>query len=211
MKRLVVAAAFILAPGGFAFAADAVEEVVISDPAYNWSGVYVGGALGWASIGYDELENDYDDRRDDGFAGALYVGYNFQMDNLVFGVEGDLNFRTAEPEDPNTNPFSQNLGGSVRGRIGYAFDRFLPYFTAGVAIADFEADHDGNGDDVADKTMTGYAVGGGIEWAATDNIILRAQYLYSDFGKDTFEFSGSHEHEYDVRTHDFLVGAAYKF
>jgi outer membrane immunogenic protein len=195
-----------------ALAADAVvDEVVIVDTAYNWSGVYVGGALGWASIDYDELVNEFPNREDDGFAAAVYVGYNFQMDNFVFGVEGDLNFRAAEPEDPNTNPLSQNLGGSVRGRIGYAFDRIMPYFTAGLAVANFEADHDGNGADIAEKTMTGYAVGAGVEWAVTDNLIVRGQYLYSDYGKDTFEFDGNHEHEYDVVTQDVLVGIAYKF
>src|SRR5262245_50269237 len=137
MKVNVVAAAvLLLGSASFAHAADAVvDEVVVVDTAYNWSGVYVGGALGWASIEDDELVNDYPDRDDDGFAGAGYVGYNFQMSNFVFGVEGDLNFRTAEPEDPNTNPLSQNLGGSVRGRVGYAFDRLMPYFTAGLAVA----------------------------------------------------------------------------
>lgn len=213
MKTQILAAALLIGTSTYALAADAVVEevVIVESSAYNWSGVYLGGALGWASVEYDELENDFPDRDDSGFAGAVFVGYNFQMDNVVFGVEGDLNFRSAEPTDPNTNPFSQNLGGSVRGRIGYAFDRIMPYFTAGVAIANFEVDHDGDGDNVAKKTMTGYAVGAGIEWAVTDNVIVRGQYLYSDYGKDTFDFSGGHEHEYDVRTQDVLLGVAYKF
>lgn len=210
MKKILVTAIATLA---ISTAANAADNVVVEPgaAAYNWSGVYVGGAIGWASINYDELENGYFDRRDSGFAGALYAGYNFQFSNVVLGVEGDLNFRTAEPEDDFTLPLSQELGGSIRGRVGYAIDRFMPYLTAGVAIASFEADHDGDGDDIAKKTMTGYSVGAGVEWAVTDNLIVRGQYLYSDFGKDEFAFEGSHTHEYDVKTHDVLLGVAYKF
>jgi outer membrane immunogenic protein len=210
MKQILVTAFAMVA---ISTSANAADNVVIEPgaAAYNWSGVYVGAAIGWASINYDELENDYFDRRDGSFAGAVYAGYNFQMNNVVLGIEGDLNFRNAEPEDNFTNPLNQNLGGSVRGRIGYAIDRFMPYMTAGVAIANFEADHDGDGADVAKKTMTGYSVGAGVEWAVTDNLIVRGQYLYSDFGTDEFDFVGTHTHEYDVRTHDVLLGVAYKF
>ena len=210
MNKILVTAIATLA---ISTAANAADTVVVEPDAaaYNWSGVYVGGAIGWASINYDELENGYFDRRDGGFAGALYAGYNFQFSNVVLGVEGDLNFRTAEPEDDFTLPLSQELGGSIRGRVGYAIDRFMPYQTAGGAIASFEADHDGDGDNIAKKTMTGYSVGAGVEWAVTDNLIVRGQYLYSDFGKDEFEFAGTHTHEYDVKTHDVLLGVAYKF
>jgi outer membrane immunogenic protein len=107
------------------------------------------------------------------------------------------------------DPLEQRLGGSIRGRVAYAFDRIMPYFTAGFAAANFDVDHDGN-DDTADTTMTGYAVGGGIEWAATDNIIVRAQYLFSDFGEDDFDFDGD-VHQFEVKTQDVLVGVAYKF
>lgn len=210
MKQILAAAIATLAMSTAAYAADNVV-VEPGAAAYNWSGVYVGGAIGWASINYDELVNEAMDRSDGGFAGALYAGYNFQINNVVLGIEGDLNFRTAEPEDNNTNPFSQNLGGSLRGRLGYAVDRFMPYLTAGVAAANFEVDHDGDGDDIAKKTMTGYSIGAGVEWAMTDNLVVRGQYLFSDFGKDQFDFEGGHFHEYDVKVHDVLLGVAYKF
>ncbi len=58
------------------------------------------------------------------------------------------------------------------------------------------------------KTMVGYTLGGGVDFAMTDNVIVRAEYRYSDFGKKKF---GYDKVEMSYKTNDFRVGVAYKF
>ncbi|WP_375706288.1 outer membrane protein, partial [Bartonella sp. AA2SXKL] len=58
------------------------------------------------------------------------------------------------------------------------------------------------------KTMIGYTLGGGVDFAMTDNILLRAEYRYSDFGKKKF---AKEKLEINYKTNDFRVGVAYKF
>ena len=93
-----------------------------------------------------------------GFIGGGQVGYNFQFNQLVLGVEGDISF---------TDWHETDAFGTVRGRLGYAWERVLPYVTAGLAIADSE---------------TGWTAGGGVELAVSDNISLRGEYLHFDVG-----------------------------
>ncbi|MFC5387777.1 outer membrane protein, partial [Aquamicrobium segne] len=108
-------------------------------------------------------------------------------------------------------PLESKVSGSIRGRVGYAIENVMPYFTAGVAIGSFRDDHNGNGSDIAKETLTGYAIGGGIEWGITQNLIARGEYIFSDYGTNDFQFSGNDIHRIDVQTHDFRIGLAYKF
>ena len=91
-----------------------------------------------------------------GFVGGGQLGYNFQFNRLVLGVEGDISF---------TDWHETDAFGTVRGRLGYAWERVLPYVTAGLAIADSE---------------TGWTAGGGVELAFSDNVSLRGEYLHFD-------------------------------
>src|SRR5687768_8058092 len=101
MKIHVLAAAVLLGSTALAAAADAiVDEVVVVDTAYNWSGVYVGGQVGYAfgsaDYTYDpndpDQNSDYDyDHNPDGFIGGVYAGYNYQFTNgVVLGGEADI-------------------------------------------------------------------------------------------------------------------------
>ncbi|UNF37316.1 porin family protein [Bartonella krasnovii] len=58
------------------------------------------------------------------------------------------------------------------------------------------------------KTMVGFTIGGGVDFAMTDNVLLRAEYRYSDFGKKKF---ANDTREFNYKTNDFRVGVAYKF
>jgi outer membrane immunogenic protein len=91
-----------------------------------------------------------------GFVGGGQLGYNFQFNRVVLGIEGDISF---------TDWHETDAFGTVRGRLGYAWERVLPYVTAGLAIADSE---------------TGWTAGGGIELAVSDNVSLRGEYLHFD-------------------------------
>ncbi|MBA9082267.1 MULTISPECIES: porin [Bartonella] len=112
----------------------------------------------------------------------------------------------------------QQWSGATRIRIGFAVDRIMPYVAGGIAYTQLqsifsrslEMEHrKENLSDLLDKKMmVGYTVGGGIDFAMADNVILRAEYRYSDFGKQKF-FKDKLELSY--QTNDFRVGVAYKF
>ncbi|WP_019218837.1 outer membrane protein [Bartonella florencae] len=105
--------------------------------------------------------------------------------------------------------------GATRMRVGLPFDRIMPYVSAGVAYGQFHdilsisiaGENDFKGRSDVTETMIGYTLGGGVEFAMTDNIIMRAEYRYSDFGKKKFK----DEIELKYKTNDFRAGVSYKF
>lgn len=155
----------------------------------------------------------------DGFTGGGQIGYNFQFGSVVVGIEADaaytdlqrtLNVTTTAAAVPGAavltrdNIFRQDLAflGTVRGRIGYAFDRVLVYGTGGFAYGDvdYRANFFGppTGTGVLQFTgrrtgiETGYAVGGGVEYAlpnfnlfGSSAVTLKAEALYYDLGSRT--------------------------
>lgn len=205
MKKVLIALSMTLAASS-AFAADAVvEDVVVVDNAYNWSGIYVGAQIGYGfgdtSVGYEGYPYDeYEwDLSPDGILGGLYLGYNYQFsNNVVLGVETDFNFGDMSDRAPLTSfgvdtdgydmDWQQKWGGSVRARLGYAMDRWLPYVTAGASYGRFEYDliWDGGEDGRGEETEWGWTLGVGTEYALTDNIRLRGAYSYTKFDFDGF-------------------------
>ncbi|WP_018043462.1 outer membrane beta-barrel protein [Methylobacterium sp. 88A] len=118
----------------------------------------------------------------DGFTGGAQIGYNYQFtpgSGVVVGIEADaqyLDFGAKRRDsgvvardgfainDPR-GLSSLDYFGTVRGRLGYAFDRTLVYGTGGFAYGAGSADRDFGGFRGNDDFRTGYAVGGGIEYA----------------------------------------------
>ena len=76
--------------------------------------------------------------------------------------------------------------GTARGRIGYAFNQFLPYFTGGLAVGNLNASIPGVGS--SSNTNTGWTIGAGVEVALTRNWSVKAEYLYVDLG--SFDCTG---------------------
>jgi len=69
---------------------------------------------------------------------------------------------------------------TVRGRVGFAFDRFLPYFTGGLALGDINATLPLlPGGSISNA---GWTVGAGVEVGVVSNVSLKAEYLYVDLG-----------------------------
>lgn len=152
----------------------------------------------------------------DGFVGGGQIGCNVQSGLFVFGVEGDLQYsgmkgsgsvRPVFPAalDPAANYSARadtelDWVGTVRGRIGYAFDRLMVYATGGVAFGRVDTDLTffDNFFTPADisgargrNTHVGYTIGGGVEGMITENLSAKVEYLYVDLGRETFNFSYS--------------------
>ncbi|MBL8575612.1 MAG: porin family protein [Mesorhizobium sp.] len=211
-------------------AADAViDEVVVVDTAYDWSGTYVGahGGYSWGTSEFDggiygggaggvviSSHSKPDGALLGGYAGAQYqTGYN-----LVIGGELDFDYRDAEDTAPIlTNDVETgvlkteiNWTASARLRAGYALDRWLPYVTGGLAWADIEL-----GDSIGD-TVPGWTVGLGAEYAFTDNLIFRGEYRYTDYDVDDDILIGDNPvggaySTFDLKGQEVKLGISYKF
>ncbi len=109
----------------------------------------------------------------------------------------------------------QKWTGATRVRVGFSTGRVMPYIAGGVAYGQFQdilstvitgGEPFSRTSDVT-KTMIGYTLGGGVDFAMTDHLVVRAEYRYSDFGKRKFK----DEIEVKYKTNDFRAGIAYKF
>jgi outer membrane immunogenic protein len=200
--------------------------------AYNWSGIYVGAQAGyvWGNSTYDGAgspagppfsSTSVDPKG--GFGGA-FVGYNYQLDgNYVVGVEADINFTNAKSDhnafvlDPGVFGSSDlKWFGSTRLRAGYAFDRFLPFVTGGIAFAKYSgaANFPGGFTSEISDTRVGWTIGAGLEYAVTDNLIGRVEYRYSDYGRKSLSapfFFPEQAARLDLNTNDVRIGLSYKF
>ena len=184
--RTIVAAAFLCCAGN-AIAADAVvepidEAVPLMTSVYDWSGAYLGlqAGYGWAhaDVAVATVPPTGETYDLDGFFGGVLAGYNLQFGNVVVGIEGDINASAIEL-DENGAELDLDRFGSLRGRLGFAFDRTLAFGTAGIAFAHVVP---GGGD--ADVDFTGWTAGVGVERAFTENWLGRAEYRYYDFAKE---------------------------
>ena len=180
-KFLSLAAVFMALSAGTARSAD-----VVSDPAYDWTGFYSGVDLGYAWVDgrYFIDPGGAVDIKTDGVRFGTLGGYNFQSDNIVFGIESDTSFGTLKDSNIAIDAFKIGIESTLRARVGVSFDRVLPFATAGVALAQASSNDIGIGKD--SNYHLGLAVGGGLEFAATDHLRLRGEYLYESFGKETY-------------------------
>ncbi|MGL4241743.1 MAG: outer membrane protein, partial [Beijerinckiaceae bacterium] len=118
-----------------------------------------------------------------GFTAGGTAGYNHQIGQIVIGAEGDYNYSGLRGNGltfPGLAPARAELTsfGTIRGRLGVAFDRALVYGTGGYAFGFSEATA---GFVKQSSTHHGYAIGGGLEYAFTQNVSAKAEYLYMPF------------------------------
>jgi outer membrane immunogenic protein len=147
------------------------------------------------------------------FIGGGQVGCNYQINQFVLGVEADISgtgfdwtetasypaIAQTAPAATNWTAHSETVSSSIpwlatfRGRVGWAFDRWMIYGTGGLAVGRVDASLDYNSSTAAfrltgsdSETRTGWTLGGGVEWAFYNNWSLKAEYLYVDLGSFSF-------------------------
>jgi outer membrane immunogenic protein len=191
MKRVFFALVSLAALTGTAAAADLPPrqapvpyyKAPAAVPVYNWTGFYIGinggGGFGrstWDSTGSFDISG--------GLVGGT-LGYNYQFGQAVVGVEGDIDWADINGTTNTACPLgcktSDHWLSTVRGRLGYAADRFMPFVSGGVAFGDIRASTPGFGG--ANTTNAGWTIGGGLEFALAQNWTAKAEYLYVDLGK----------------------------
>jgi outer membrane immunogenic protein len=179
--------------------------------AFDWSGFYIGGhaGYGWATEDHTDLLPGT------GFwtfgpagifggvqrvkpEGAVYggqAGYNWQAGNWVLGVELTGSGTSMRRTDNSIFfPVTDRLSASIEstftaaGRVGYAFNNWLPYIKGGYAGAQLNVrNFDIFGSHLDDNTWrNGYVVGAGLEYGFAQNWIIGVEYNYMDFGTQSF-------------------------
>lgn len=180
--------------GTSAYAADMVTE-----PVKDWSGLYLGGHAGYL---WGDVDTDgFDDSDIEGFIWGALAGYNFQSDSLVFGIEGDFGFSNADGSDFDSADLSYDLeyNAHIRGRLGMDMDMFMPFIAAGLAVGKFEVTEQGGAVDDS-NTMWGFTIGGGVDVRPMENLVIRAEYLYDDYGSKNFDVNGGTDIGLDAHT-----------
>jgi outer membrane immunogenic protein len=219
-------------------------------PAFSWDGFYVGlfAGYGWGDVDTTELFNTpfliyyngtgapYSLDNNDGFFGGAQIGYNWQWDWLVLGVEGEIGYLDlgGSRVDPNSlafaagdtvSKFDSDFYASLTAKAGIAANNFLIYAKGGVAWLS----GDGSTVDACNvfpcggglinatggETMTGWTLGAGVEYAFSNNWSVKAEYMYMDFGD--FNVGGVSNgglyfnQTMDVTANTLKVGVNYRF
>jgi outer membrane immunogenic protein len=206
MKRWLLAGALAFAMAGQGLASDLpppaapvpprapAAYIPPVSPVYNWGGLYFG-----LNLGYGFGNSQWSDPTDPGgttgnfkltgFLAGATVGFNFQADGFVYGIEGDFDgsFIDGKVSSPfcsaGTQCETKNFWFStLRARLGYAADRVLFYGTAGGAFGDVAPGQSGN---FQRTSKGGWTAGAGVEAALTDNLTARIEYLYLKLGDAT--------------------------
>jgi outer membrane immunogenic protein len=182
-------------------------------PLFTWTGIYVGGQVGYAwgagnfnGSGFDPLTGAFVvnnlGSRPNGVIGGAHLGYHYQFNQFVLGVEGSVDgtslsntavlaLPVAFGGSTLTARSTADVQGSIRGKAGIAWDRVMIYGTGGVAFGGFNNHLTLIAPafippffataDIA-HTRTGWTAGGGLEFAVTNNWWIYGEYRFSDFG-----------------------------
>lgn len=220
MKRgtslLIGALSFWCVSGAAALAADLgpSRRAVADQMPSLWQGWYGGLSLGVTSSGVDvEKFGKKDDADISGNSVGLgaFAGVNVANGPWIFGLEADINGGGFDDKKTiaglGTVTAEANAFGSVRFRTGYAWDRWMVYGSAGLAIADLEIKSSLGGKE--SLVSTGLAVGLGTEYAISENWRARAEGLVYMFD-DKVELAGA-ERDVNWGHATFRLGAVRRF
>jgi outer membrane immunogenic protein len=165
----------------------------------NWGGIYAGinGGYGWGKANSASIS---------GFGLAGHLGFNFQQGAIVFGGEGDIGY-TGIDYRGFADTFQQRWLSSARVRVGYSFDRFLPYVTGGFGYTTGTLK---NASGKAEQGHFGYVIGLGTEAMLTDRVSARVEFLHYGFSRENYALPvGSRKT--GINTNMLRFGVSYRF
>ncbi len=223
VSKQAAAAALFLLTASAAPAADLGHPVTsapqpyptsIAAYAFTWTGAYVGANIG-GDIANLSLPDYVGSGKSTAFTGGLQAGYLWQVNQIVYGLEADVDYgwnkrsNTFTATDDYSQKDTIDWSTSVRGRLGYAFDRLLVYGTGGVTFANTKTrltDTTASTSVSSEGMRAGWTLGAGLEYAVTNNVSIRGEYLYTDYGH--YNVVGQ---RHSLNTDTFRVGVNYKF
>ncbi len=182
---------------------------------YNWTGFYAGinagygfGTTTWS--GFPAANS-----KPAGFLAGGTLGYNWQSGSIVYGIEGDFDWadvkKTVDCAPAITCETKNDWLATFRGRVGYAFDRWLPYITGGGAYGNVKATVSSpvGGLASASSNQLGWTVGAGLEYAFLGNWTAKLEYLYVDLGD--FNAAAPAVNNISLKENIVRAGLNYKF
>lgn len=203
--------------------------ILVAPPALLWNGFYAGANVGggaldkynrdgyvwsWNGAGWSQgfAWND-NGSSNAGVVGGAQAGYNYQISPLlVVGVETDFQGSSVGGDNRGSFGVTRNVDwfGTVRGRVGASLfsPQLLFYGTGGFAYGDIGLNH-GSWAGKLRQTGTGWAAGGGVEWAFLPNWSAKVEYLYVDIGASNW--GGYNQIEQRVHLHTVRAGVNYHF
>jgi outer membrane immunogenic protein len=242
MHRVLMTASAVWLLASSAMAADVA---ITSD---DWSGFYLGGNVSWnflsTDVAYDGQETQlngfyeafsYGSDNANGFGGGLQVGYDQQFGDFVLGLQAAASITGFETEfvEDNGSDGNERVSaeiasfGTLTARFGFVLQpELLAYVKGGLALANFELQskgvdytantYAGSGSDL----LTGWTVGGGLEYRVAPNWSAFVEYNFMEFGEeqmtvsygdpgvwgDTFDFDHVDQHVSSV-----ALGVNYRF
>ena len=215
----------------------------IVDVVFNWSGFYIGGHVGasttneqWINTanttGFGDLSPGQGFRqRGTGVFGGGQMGYNWQAENFVFGLEGTIsgldNHGTVLNNAFGTGRDDQfgwraDWLATITGRAGVAVRNNLFYVKGGYAgvnnrlsVTDVLPPVTGSGSQT--QWHNGWTVGAGWEYGITQNWIVGLEYDYAAFESKRYQLAGLAApavYAFDTKPRDIqwaVVRLSYKF
>jgi len=170
-------------------------------PPPHWTSFYFGahGGFAWGDTDFRAVTGSspasFGSLSPQGWLGGVQAGYSYEFGNkVVLGFETDFSYAGIDGTAASAGGSALLVEsqtewlGTLRGRIGYAVDKFLPYATGGLAIARNRSHPIGPGGERShdDMTATGWVAGVGAEYALTDYLTWKAEVLHADFGKSSY-------------------------
>ena len=215
MKKILLTTTALIALGiAPAAAADLAARPYTKAPAAaiainNWSGFYLGAMGGYAKENADNFALS------GGFAGGT-AGYNWQTGNVVLGLEADgawadVGATVGIPGLASADYTIRSMG-TVRGRVGYAFDQVLLYGTGGYAWSDNRLSTTLLGLSISDSQFhSGWTVGAGVEVMFAPKWSVKAEYLYRSFEGQTYFTVAGRASVGTINLNSVQVGVNYHF
>jgi len=202
------------------------QDSALGSGGYDWSGAYVGGLIGFASIEQKSTAAAVGSLSStaDSISLGIQGGGNVQINQWVFGIEGDVSWVDATANVSATlgaltynGRSNVDWSGTITGRVGYAFDNLLLYGEGGLGLMGVE--YTGSvvgvaGSSKVSDTRTGWLLGAGLEYGLTENLTAKLEYNYIDFGSKTYNFTlAGTATPIKIDSHEHLVrlGVNYKF
>ena len=220
MKRVILAGVSALAVVTMMSAANAADlprrhaQMPVKAPEYaapySWTGFYAGinGGGAWGRSNWSALSTDFD--TSGGVVGGT-LGYNWQSGPAVFGVEGDVDWSGIKGSGACGALSCETKNdwlGTFRGRVGYAFNRVMPYVTGGLAVGNVKASSALGSND---ETRAGWTLGGGVEANIIGPWSAKVEYLYADLGKTTCSACVAGGTDVNFHTNIVRAGVNYRF
>lgn len=169
-----------------------------SELPFSWTGFYAGinGGYAWGQSNWSDPAvgaSSGNFNTSGGLVGGQ-LGYNWQTGSFVLGIETDADWMSVKGSTAGVGGVcaadgggqcqtQQSWVGTTRARAGYAFGRWLPYVTGGVAYGNIQAVQPTG---TTTNTNVGWAAGGGLEYGIDRNWSAKLEYLHIDLGTANF-------------------------